>query len=60
MMSFTLSGVAKNVNSITQKQGCSDLHLSSMKELKLIFTELYKHGNIKLDRKFIKFSSLMI
>jgi hypothetical protein len=60
LMFLKSHGLAKNVNSITLKQGCSDLHLSSIKDLKLIFTQLYKHGNIKLDRIFIKFSSLMI
>lgn len=52
-------GVAKNVNAITQKQGCFDLYLSSIKELKVIFSLLYKFGDIKLDRKYNKFSSLM-
>lgn len=52
-------GVAKNVNAITQKQGCFDLYLSSIKELKIIFSLLYKFGDIKLDRKYNKFSSLM-
>lgn len=54
------NGFAQNVNSITPKQGCSDLCLSSIKELKLVFNELYKYGDIKLDRKYNKFSSLMI
>jgi intein/homing endonuclease len=53
-------GFAKNVNSITPKQGCSDLYLSSTKELALLGKYLYKYGDIKLIRKFIKFSSLMI
>ncbi|MGG0716526.1 LAGLIDADG family homing endonuclease [Robertmurraya massiliosenegalensis] len=53
-------GFAKNVNSITKKQGCSDLYISSIKDIKLISTELYKHGDIKLLRKFEKISSLMI
>jgi hypothetical protein len=30
------NGFAKNVNSITHKQGCADLYLSSVKELRLI------------------------
>ncbi|MFS0865630.1 hypothetical protein [Fredinandcohnia sp. 179-A 10B2 NHS] len=53
-------GYAKNVNSITGKQGCSDLYLSSLKELKDIGEFLYKHGDIKLNRKYEKFLSLMI
>lgn len=53
-------GFAKNVNSITPKQGCSDLYISSTKELALLGKHLYKYGDIKLNRKFIKFSSLMI
>lgn len=52
-------GFAKNVNAITSKQGCSDLYLSSIKELSLLGIELYKYGDIKLNRKFINFSSLM-
>ncbi len=57
---FKLNGFAKNVNTITKKQGCFDLHLSSIVELKLIFNELYKYGDLKLNRKYNKFSSLMI
>ncbi|MFD2681157.1 LAGLIDADG family homing endonuclease [Bacillus seohaeanensis] len=57
---FQLNGFAKNVNKITKKQGCFDLHLSSIVELKLIFNELYKYGDLKLNRKYNKFSSLMI
>lgn len=54
------NGFAKNVNSLTQKQGCADLYLSSTRELRLIFKELYKYGDIKLKRKYEIFSSLMI
>lgn len=53
-------GFAKNVNSITKKQGCSDLYLSSIKEIVEISRELYAYGDIKLNRKYEKFSSLMI
>ncbi|WP_078379757.1 LAGLIDADG family homing endonuclease [Sutcliffiella halmapala] len=61
IMSFMKScGLAQNVNTITHKQGCSDLYFSSIKELKIIFNELYKHGEIKLNRKYHIFSSLMI
>lgn len=52
-------GFAKNVNSLTKKQGCSDVYFSSIKELKEIFHLLYQHGDIKLIRKFEVFSSLM-
>ncbi|MEC1718054.1 helix-turn-helix domain-containing protein [Schinkia azotoformans] len=53
-------GFAEKVNSITQKHGCSDLYLSSIKKLKLIFPKLYQYGDIKLNRKYNKFTSLMI
>ncbi len=53
-------GFAKKVNSITQKQGCSDIYLSSIKELREIGQRLYRHGDIKLIRKHEKFQSLMI
>ena len=53
-------GFAKNVNTICPKQGCSDLYLSSIKELRELAKELYKHGDIKLNRKYEKFLSLMI
>ncbi|WP_335572941.1 LAGLIDADG family homing endonuclease [Neobacillus vireti] len=53
-------GFAKNVNSITEKQGCSDLYISSICDIRLIYEEMYKHGDIKLKRKLEKFSSLMI
>lgn len=52
-------GFARNVNSITKKKGCSDLYLSSLKELKEIFPLLYQHGDIKLNRKYDIYSSLM-
>jgi intein/homing endonuclease len=57
---FKSNGFAENVNSITHKQGCSDLYLSSVKEIRLIGKNLYKYGSIKLNRKYEKFSSLMI
>lgn len=53
-------GFAQNVNSILKKQGCSDLYISSIKDLKKIFFLLYQHGDIKLNRQYNKFSSLMI
>ncbi len=61
ILSFLKShDLANNVNSITHKQGCSDLYLSSIKDLKVIYNYLYSYGDIKLDRKYTKFSSLMI
>jgi hypothetical protein len=60
LMFLKSNGFAAKVNSITPKQGCSDLYLSSIRELKLISTKLYEHGDIKLNRKYIKFTSLMI
>lgn len=56
---FKSQGYAKNVNSLTHKQGCSDLYISSIYDIKLIAIELYKYGEIKLNRKYEKFS-LMI
>lgn len=53
-------GYASNINYLYHKQGCSDLYINSMKEVSRIGKELYKYGNIKLDRKYKKFSSLMI
>lgn len=52
-------GFARNVNSLTKKKGCSDLYLSSLRELKAIYPLLYQHGDIKLIRKYDIFSSLM-
>lgn len=57
---FKSKGFAKNVNSITDKEGCSDLYLSSIKEIGEISRELYAYGDIKLNRKYKIFSSLMI
>lgn len=52
-------GFAKEVNTLHKKSGCYDLYLSSVVELKEIFPKLYKNGDIKLDRKYNKFLSLM-
>lgn len=54
------NGFAKNVNSIIEKQGCSDLYVSSINDVRLIAKEMYKYGDIKLNRKYKKFTSLMI
>lgn len=56
---FKSEGFALNVNSITNKQGCSDVYFSSTKELREIFKLLYQHGDIKLNRKYEIFLSLM-
>jgi intein/homing endonuclease len=56
---FKSQGFATNVNSITKKQGCYDVYFSSTKELKAIFNLLYQHGDIKLNRKYKIYSSLM-
>jgi hypothetical protein len=53
-------GIAQNVNSLTKKEGCFDLHISSIKDVKNLFHHLYQHGDIKLMRKYETFSSLMI
>lgn len=53
-------GIGQNVNSIHEKQGCYDLYISSVKEAQIMFSYLYKYGSIKLNRKYEKFSSLMI
>jgi DNA-binding transcriptional regulator WhiA len=60
LLFFKSHGFAKHVNSITHKQGCSDLYLSSIPEINLIAKELYRSGDIKLNRKYEKFLSLMI
>ncbi len=52
-------GFAKDARSISKKQGCSDIYVSSLKDLSEIFNFLYEHGDINLNRKYIKFSSLM-
>ncbi|RXI99495.1 hypothetical protein DS745_14855 [Anaerobacillus alkaliphilus] len=57
---FNSYGLGVKVNTLTPKQGCSDLYLSSLHDLRIIFQQLYKHGTIKLDRKYKIFSSLMI
>ncbi|MFE8695479.1 LAGLIDADG family homing endonuclease [Cytobacillus sp. FJAT-53684] len=52
--------IGLKVKGVLKKQGCYDLYLSSIIEAKMIFNLLYKHGDIKLNRKYEKFSSLMI
>ncbi|MBO0600323.1 hypothetical protein I2483_01490 [Sporosarcina sp. E16_3] len=52
-------GFAQNVRSITKKKGCYDIYVSSIKDLRAICNLLYQHGDIKLNRKFIRFLSLM-
>lgn len=57
---FKSQNIGLNVNSITSKQGCFDLYLSSIKDVKEIYKHLYRYGDLKLNRKYEKFSSLMI
>ena len=52
--------IGKRVNTISAKQGCYDLRISSKSDLKKMFNLMYKYGDIKLNRKYEKFSSLMI
>lgn len=52
--------IGKRVNTISAKQGCYDLRISSKSDLKKVFSLMYKYGDIKLNRKYGKFSSLMI
>ncbi|WP_445612690.1 LAGLIDADG family homing endonuclease [Geobacillus sp. YF-1] len=54
------NGIAQNVNSLTAKQGCFDLYVSSINDVKKIFHHLYRYGDLKLNRKYEIFSSLMI
>ncbi len=61
ILSFLKSrNIGLRVNSIIQKEGCYDLYISSVIDAKEIYTHLYKDGSIKLNRKYEKFSSLMI
>lgn len=53
------NGIGKNVNSISAKQGCYDLYISSLADVQHIFNKLYNSGTIKLQRKYDKFLSLM-
>jgi transposase len=50
--------IAQNVNTLTEKTGCFDLYISSIEDLRKIFHYLYQHGDIKLNRKYEKFSDL--
>ncbi|WP_232843441.1 LAGLIDADG family homing endonuclease [Sporosarcina beigongshangi] len=54
-----MQGFAEGVKSITEKQGCFDLYIGSIKQLREIYYLLYQHGDIKLNRKYEIFSSLM-
>ncbi|WP_158587508.1 LAGLIDADG family homing endonuclease [Neobacillus notoginsengisoli] len=56
---FKENGIGKNVKSITAKQGCYDLYISSMADVRLIYNKLYKSGTIKLQRKYDKILSLI-
>ena len=51
-------GIATNVNSFSKKQGCYDLYVSSLKELRILYDKLYSNSDLKMQRKFKKFASL--
>lgn len=53
-------GIGINVNAIYAKQGCFDVYISSLVDARLMYIFLYESGSIKLNRKYEKFSSLMI
>lgn len=57
---FQSYGIGCRVKGVVKKQGCYDLYFSSINEIKLIFKLMYQHGEIKLNRKYEKFSFLMI
>ncbi|MDN4525289.1 LAGLIDADG family homing endonuclease [Fictibacillus fluitans] len=52
--------IGLNVNSIASKQGCYDIYLSSISDILQIKKFLYQNGELRLARKYDKFSSLMI
>jgi hypothetical protein len=52
--------IGLKVKAICAKQGCYDLYFSSIGDAKKIYGYLYQNGDLKLNRKFQKFSSLMI
>lgn len=52
-------GFGLKVKTYYKKQGCADLTLGSIQELRGIYKMLYQYGNLKLNRKYEKFSSLM-
>jgi intein-encoded DNA endonuclease-like protein len=52
--------IGLNVNAICSKQGCYDLYFSSVNDVKKIYNYLYRDGDLKLNRKYQIFSSLMI
>lgn len=61
ILSFMKShNIGLKVNAICAKQGCYDLFFSSINDAVKIFGYLYQNGDLKLNRKFQKFSSLMI
>lgn len=52
--------IGENVHTISKKQGCHELRIAAKKDLKTLFAYMYKYGDLKLNRKYEKFSSLMI
>jgi orotate phosphoribosyltransferase-like protein len=57
---FKSQQIGLNVNTIHEKQGCFDLYLSSVSDAEKIYKLIYHSGDLKLVRKYNKFSSLMI
>ncbi|MBD8070418.1 LAGLIDADG family homing endonuclease [Bacillus sp. PS06] len=60
LLFFKKQGIGENVHSFSQKQGCYDLYISSFKDLCKIYDKMYSDSDLKLQRKFNKFSSLKI
>ena len=50
--------IAMKVKSITKKEGCYDLYVSSLTELGVLYDKLYHNSDLKMRRKFEKFSTL--
>lgn len=53
-------GIALGIHSLFTKQGCFDLYITSKKDLQKLYDKMYAPGTLKLNRKYEKFSSLMI
>src|SRR5690606_33751203 len=51
--------IGERVKAISKKKGCYELRISAKKDLKNLFYYLYKYGDLKLNRKYETFSSLM-
>ncbi|MFT9849396.1 helix-turn-helix domain-containing protein [Aneurinibacillus sp. REN35] len=60
LLFFKSKEIALGINGLYKKQGCYDLHITSQKDLCRIYNEMYAYGTLKLNRKYEKFTSLMI